>query len=474
MIFTRFYDESLAQASYLLGCTRSGEALVVDPNRNVEQYIAAAEQAGLAITGVTETHIHADFVSGSRELAERAGARLYLSDEGGDAWRYAYAPDCGAVLLTNGSQFTVGNVRIEVVHTPGHTPEHLSFLVTDTAVASMPMGILTGDFVFVGDVGRPDLLENAAKIANTSESAARTLFQSLQRFRELPDHLQVWPGHGAGSACGKGMNAVPQSTVGYEKLFNWAFGIRDEIEFVRQVLSGQPEPPKYFAEMKRINTLGPSTLGGFRRPVRLPEARLKRLIADGGLVIDTRPVGAFAAGHIPGTMNVPLNRSFSTWAGWLVPYDREFYLIADERAAGGIDDAVRDLAMIGLERIAGFFGTDVAEAWEASEGSLESAPQIGVAELAERSSVGGLVVIDVRNEAEWKEGHLPGARHIPLGYLPDRLDEVPHDVPVVLHCQTGSRSAIALSLLQACGWGNLINLPAGFAGWEKEGLPVQR
>ena len=474
MIFMRFYDEPLAQASYLLGCTRSGEALVIDPNRNVEQYIAAAEQSGLAITAVTETHIHADFVSGSRELAERAGARLYLSDEGGEAWRYTFAPYSRAVLLKDGSRFTTGNVALEVLHTPGHTPEHISFLVTDGAVADVPMGIVTGDFVFVGDVGRPDLLEKAAGIANTADSAARTLFRSLQRFRQLADHLQLWPGHGAGSACGKGLSAVPQSTVGYEKLCNWALKPMDEEEFVRQVLVDQPEPPRYFAEMKRINKLGPSILGGFRRPVRLPESRLKRLIADGALVVDTRPAEAFAAGHVPGTINIPLNRSFSNWAGWLMPYDRDLYLIADERALGGIDDAVRDLAMIGLERIGGFFGTEIVEAWEASGDALQSAPQIGVAELAERSTIGGLVVVDLRNEVEWREGHLPGARHIPLGYLPDRLAEIPTDVPVVLHCQSGSRSAMGLSLLQARGWRNLVNLPAGFTGWEKAGLPVQR
>ncbi|MGH7702506.1 MAG: MBL fold metallo-hydrolase [Gemmatimonadales bacterium] len=474
MILTRFYDEKLAQASYLVGCGRTGEALVVDPTRQVEQYIGRADQDGLKITAVTETHIHADFVSGARELADRSGARLYLSDAGEEPWKYTYAKSAGATLLQHGSRFSVGNIQLEVVHTPGHTPEHLSFLVTDTAGATSPMGLFTGDFVFVGDVGRPDLLEKAARVTGASELSARNLFRSLQQFRRLPDHLQLWPGHGAGSACGKGLSAVPQSTVGYEKLFNWALGIAEEDEFVRQVLAGQPEPPKYFAEMKRINQLGPPVLGGFRRPVRLPEGRLRRLLEDGALVVDTRAAVAFGAGHIPGTISLTLNKAFPGWAGWLLPYDRDFYLIVDDNAPTAIDEAVRDLALIGLDRIGGFFGGEIIDTWAATEGALEVVPQITVAELAERSSVGGLTVVDVRNATEWEEGHLPGARHIPLGYVLDSLDQIPRDRPVVVHCQTGARSAIAVGLLQARGWRNAINFGAGFAGWQADGLPVER
>jgi hydroxyacylglutathione hydrolase len=474
MLFIRFYNQQLAQASYLIGCDATGDALVVDPNRDVEQYIDAADGAGLKITAVTETHIHADFVSGVRELGERVGARLYLSDAGDPAWKYTYAPYANAVLIRGGSSFGVGKVRVDALHTPGHTPEHLSFLVTDTAAATAPMGIATGDFVFVGDVGRPDLLERAAHMAGTMDAAARSLFHSLQGFKQLPDHLQIWPGHGAGSACGKGMSAVPQSTVGYERLFNWALQVTDEDEFVRQVLEGQPEAPRYFGEMKRINKLGPATLGGFRRPVRLPEARLKRLLADGALVVDTRSSADYVAGHVPGTISLPLNRSFTTWAGWLLPYDREFFLLMDDHPGHALDEAVRDLAMIGLERIGGYFGGEVVEGWVATGGLLEAVPQIGILELAERSTVGALVVLDVRDPAEWRQGHLPGARNLPLGYLPDRVDSVPSDKPVVVHCQSGSRSAIAAGVLQARGRRNVINLAAGFAGWEAAGLPIER
>ena len=350
MYLERFYDHKLAQASYLIGCAATGEALVVDPNRDVEAYLRAAEREGLRVTHVTETHIHADFVSGARELAERTGARLHLSDEGDEDWKYGYAAAYDAVLLKDGDSFRVGNIEIRALHTPGHTPEHLSFLVTDTVAATEPMGMLTGDFVFVGDVGRPDLLEKAAGVEGTMEPGARALFHSLRKLAELPDLLQIWPGHGAGSACGKGLGAVPQSTLGYERRYNWAFAIQDEDAFVDAVLSGQPEPPRYFAEMKRINKVGPSVLGGARPPERLASGRLAELLRDGALVVDTRPAAAYAAGHVPGTLNIPLDRSFTNWAGWLLPYDADLHLILADDGEPCAEEAVRDLAMIGLDR----------------------------------------------------------------------------------------------------------------------------
>ena len=474
MILKRFYDDKLAQASYLVGCSATGEALVVDPNRDVDQYVRAAEAEGVEVTHVTETHIHADFVSGARELAERTGAKLHLSDEGGPDWKYAFAAEHDAVLLRDGDTFRVGNVRIDVLHTPGHTPEHLSFLVTDTAGATLPIGVLTGDFVFVGDVGRPDLLEKAARVEGSMEAGARTLFRSLQAFRAQPDYLQVWPGHGAGSACGKGLSAIPQSTVGYERMFNWGLAARDEEEFVRAVLAGQPEPPRYFAEMKRINREGPRVLGGLKRPQRLPETRLAGVLAEGATVVDARSAAEFAAGHVPGTISIPLNRSFTTWAGWLVPYDRDFYLLLDDAGPQAADEAVRDLAMIGLDRVAGWFGAEAVGAWAAEGRALQTVPQITSAELAERMRDGSVAVLDVRGAAEWEAGHLPGVENVPVGYLADRLDEVPRDRPLVLHCQAGARSAIAASVLQAKGFGNVVNLVGGYAAWQAGGHPVER
>ena len=473
MILKRFYDDKLAQASYLIGCAATGEALVVDPNRDVDQYVRDAEAEGVRITNITETHIHADYVSGSRELASRTGATIYLSDEGDENWKYAFAEEDRAVLLKDRDSFKVGNIVIKAVHTPGHTPEHLSFLVTDTAAADRPIAILTGDFVFVGDVGRPDLLEKAAKVEGTMEAGARTLFRSLQKFKEYPDYLQVLPGHGAGSACGKGISSVPSSTVGYERLFNWAFQIDDEEEFVQAVLAGQPEPPRYFAQMKKINKQGPRVLGGFRRPQRLAEIRLEKLLEAGAPVIDTRHAADYAQGHVPGTINIPLNRSFNTWAGWLIPYDREFYLILDESCTHCIDEAVRDLAAIGLDQVAGYFGTEVLSAWAGHGRELGTVPQITSAELAEQLRSGDVAVLDVRGRAEWEAGHLPGVENIPVGYLEYRLDEVPRDRPLVVHCQGGGRSAIAASLLRSKGFVNVVNLGGGYADWQAAGNPTE-
>jgi hydroxyacylglutathione hydrolase len=475
MILKRFYDDALAQASWMVGCAATGEALVVDPNRDIEPYLDAAEAEGLRITHVTETHIHADFVSGARELAERAGARLYLSDEGGPEWSYAYAAAAGAVPLGDGDAFMVGNVRIEVLHTPGHTPEHLSFLVTDTAGADRPMGVFTGDFVFVGDVGRPDLLERAAGYAGTMEAGARALFRSLQRFKQdLPDYVQIWPGHGAGSACGKALGAIPQSTLGYERLFNWGLAETDEEAFVRAVLAGQPEPPKYFAEMKRINREGPRVLGGFHRPAHLVDDQLAALVDGGAPVVDVRSAEKFAAAHVPRTINIPLNRSFNTWAGWLLPYDRNVYLVVSGPANEAVDRAVRELAMIGLDRVTGFFTPHALEAWRATGRQMASVAQIDADELAERMRLGTVAVLDVRGRAEWEAGHLPGVPNIPVGYLADRLPEVPADRPLVLHCQGGARSAIAASVLQAHGVPNVLNLTGGYQAWVERGNPVER
>ncbi len=470
MLLQRLHDPKLAQASYLIGC--AGEAIVIDPTRDAEQYLAAAAGLGLSIRHVTETHIHADFVSGSRELAERTGAALYLSDEGGDGWRYDYGPAAGATLLHEGDEISVGSVRLRALHTPGHTPEHLAFLVTDGAAATEPIAAVTGDFVFVGDVGRPDLLERAARQQGTMLEAARTLFRSLQRFKALPDWLQIWPGHGAGSACGKNLSAIPHSTLGYERRFNWAFGVSDEDEFVRLVLAGQPEPPRYFGTMKRLNKEGPRLLHTLPHPTPMAPERLPRMIAAGELVIDTRPAADYAAGHVPGTLNIPLNRSFTTWAGWLAPYDRDLYLLT----AGGarVAEAARDLALIGLDRIAGAFGPAALSAWTAAGCTLATIHRMDVGELARGIETGSLTAIDVRGRSEWEAGHIPGVKNIPLGELNEHLPELRDNRPLAVHCQGGSRSAIAASLLQANGMGSVVNVTGGFTEWERAGLPTAK
>ena len=472
MFFQRFYDKPLAQASYMIGCQRTGEAIVVDPNRDVQQYLDAAADEGLRVTHVTETHIHADFVSGARELAQRTGAALLLSDEGDADWKYTFASDDGARLVKDGDVVMVGNIRIEVMHTPGHTPEHLSFIVTDTPAASGPWGVLTGDFVFVGDVGRPDLLERAAGLLGTMEAGARTLFQSLKRFRALPDHLQVWPGHGAGSACGKALGTIASTTVGYEKIGNWGVATTDEAEFVRMVLDGQPEPPTYFAQMKRINKDGPRVVGGFPASAVIPAENLAAMLDGGATVVDTRSASAFAAGHVPGTLNIPLNGSFSTWAGWLLPYDRDVYLLVDDAGDDCTRRAVRDLAMIGLDRVADVSATDALAAWTASGRALGTVAQTTPADAAVLLERHQATVIDVRADGEWAAGHLPGVTNIPLGHLAERLHELPTNTTVVLHCQSGARSSIAASLLKARGGRDVVNLAGGFNAWRQAKLPV--
>lgn len=474
MLLKRFYEPRLAQASYLVGCTATGEALVIDPNRDIDQYLDAAEAEGVRITHVTETHIHADFISGSRELAQRSGAQLLLSDEGDASWKYRFASAARARLLHGGDSVMIGNIKVDVMHTPGHTPEHLSFMITDTAATDRPMGVFTGDFIFVGDVGRPDLLERAAGFEGTMVESARTLFRSLQRFAALPDYLQLWPGHGAGSACGKSLGAAPSTTLGYEKLANWGLGVADEESFVRMVLADQPEPPKYFAEMKRINKEGPAILHGLHRPERLAAERIRELADAGAPIVDTRHASDYALGHVPGTLNIPLGKSFTTWAGWLIPYDRDVYLMVGDDAAHGIDEVVRDLAMIGLDRAAGYLDSDALAAWTATGERLATTPQVSVAHLANALRAGGVVTIDVRGRAEWDAGHIPGVRNIPLGYLVERIGDLPRTTPIIVHCQSGARSAIAASVLETAGFAAVANLAGGFAAWAAARQPVER
>ena len=467
MLLRTIYDDKLAQASYLLGCQKTGEAMVVDPNRDADQYIRLARKEGLRITHVTETHIHADFVSGTRELAQRTRAKMYLSGEGGPDWTYGFAEQEGAVVLRDGDTFNVGNLRIDVMHTPGHTPEHIMFIVTDTPVTDQPMGIFTGDFVFVGDVGRPDLLEKAAGVAGTMEAGARSLFQSIQRFRELPDYLQVWPGHGAGSACGKALGAVPQTTVGYEKMFSPAFQFATETEFTDFILAGQPEPPKYFAVMKQLNRDGPDVLGALRTPEKLPNDSLPTMLESGATIVDVRSPLAYARGHVTGAINIPYNGSFTNWAGSLIPYDRPFAVILDERMIAQIQEISRDLAIIGLDRMSGYF-VDPAIA-----GTAEKLNAVTTNDLEKLLEDEDVQIVDIRRRSEWDEGHIPGVPNIPLAQLRDRLDELPRDKKIVLHCQGGGRSAIGSSVLQSEGF-DVLNVHGGYGEWAKSGKPVEK
>lgn len=473
MLLKRFFHEGLAQASYMVGCQQTGEALIVDANRDIGQYQAAARAAGLRITHVTETHIHADYVSGSRELASVTRAKLLLSAEGGQEWQYRFAREAGATFLQDGDAFLIGNVRVEAMHTPGHTPEHLTFLVTDTLSATQPIGALTGDFIFVGDVGRPDLLERAAGQEGTMRAGAKLLFESLRRFTErCPDWLALWPGHGAGSACGKSLGAMPHSTLGYEKLTNWAFQIDREEAFVEAVLDGQPEPPTYFATMKRVNRDGPAFLGELRIPPRMGAGDLRALLSRKEEIVDLRRADEFATQHIPGTISIPLTRAFAGYAGWVLPYDRDLYLLSPGTDEHAVRPAVSELAMIGLDRVAGWFGAEVLNEWREAGHALVASRQVSPGDVPARMKDGSIVV-DVRSTSEWRSGHIAGSLHIPLGRLVAQLQERPRSEPIVLVCESGSRSAIGASLMTAAGFTDVTNLTGGIAAWRRENLPLE-
>ena len=473
MFFQRFYDENLAQASYMIACEKTREAVIVDPSLDVSQYTRAAGAQRARIAHVTETHIHADFVSGARALAEATGAQLHLSAEGGKEWGYTDAAMKAARPLRNGSEILVGRVRLRAAHTPGHTPEHLVFFVSDLERGEDPVGAISGDFVFVGDVGRPDLLERAAGAKGSMETSARDLFKSLKTLSAQPDHLQIWPGHGAGSACGKSLGAMPQTTLGYEKLFNWAFAEMSEKEFVAKVLEDQPVPPRYFAVMKRVNRAAPLPATPAAPPL-LGLEKLEAALRSGGLVIDTRGADKFAAAHIPGTLNIPLGKSFLNWAGALVPEDREFYLITESESDDAVKAVFNDLVKIGLTRVAGFFQSNVLHDWKSKRGEPEQVPQLDSSQLHEMLGRKEIQVVDVRSPDEWSRGHLPGAIHIPLAALPERVGELDASVPIVLHCKGGGRSSIATSFLQSKGIAGVSNLAGGYEGWVAEGFDVER
>lgn len=464
MLLKYFYDKQLAQASYMLGCAATGEALIIDPARHIKPYLQAAREEGLRITQVTETHIHADYVSGSRELVQATKAALYLSDEGDADWKYTYPEQDKPTLVKDGTTWMLGNIKIEVLHTPGHTPEHISFIITDTAGADLPIGIFSGDFIFAGDVGRPDLLETAAGFVGTKEIGAQAQFKSVQRIKDLPDYLQIWPGHGAGSACGKSLGAIPSTTLGYEKLFNPAFQIDDESDFAAWLLDGQPEAPNYFAQMKKVNKVGPQILEKASKPNKLNRADLDEVLAQDALVLDLRSQRQYAKAHVLGAINVPFGNSFVTYAGGLVEYDKPLYAIIPAKVE--LKDLLQALQSIGVDSIAGYFSEDVINAAD------QALPQIDASDLAEHLAQNGLVIVDVRAESEYNEGHIQGATHIPLGYLPQRVAELPQDRTIVTQCASGYRSQIAASILRRYGLRDVINLTSNTETWAKV-LPIE-
>lgn len=455
MYFRQIEDPWLAQYAYLIGCQQTGDAIIIDPERDIDRYIRMATDGDLRITAAAETHIHADFLSGSLELAEELGIRIYLSDEGDEDWKYEWGRkgDHDIQLLKNGDRFSVGQIELEARHTPGHTPEHLSFLVTDRGSgAREPMGLVSGDFVFVGDLGRPDLLESAAGQKRAMEPSARRLYRSVQEFLLLQDYLQVWPAHGAGSACGKNLRAVPDSTVGYERRHNPSIQavLRGEEAFVKSILAGQPEPPLYFARMKVQNKQGPALLGALPRPSRLSAAEVGALNArDDVAVVDARAERSdFMAGHLAGSIYAPFDTTFPTVVGSYVEEGIPIYLIIEERS---LAESVRSLIRIGLDQIPGYATpTTLAAALEKS--GAQRIEQIDMARVRELDQPGAYRILDVRGSAEFEAGHLPGAVNIAHTRLLPRAEEMTKDGRWLVYCQSGARAAVACAVLQRLGY----------------------
>ncbi len=453
MFLRQLTDSSLAQNAYLIGCQRTGEAIIVDPERDVDRYLQLAEENGFRIGAVADTHIHADYLSGARELVERHGATAYLSAEGGPDWQFEWAAgNANARLLHDGDSFRIGNIDFQAVLSPGHTPEHLSFLVTDLGGgADEPLALLSGDFIFVGDVGRPDLLESAAGQAGAMEPGARQLYGSLRATAGLSDHLLVLPAHGAGSACGKDLGAVPLSSMGYERRFNAA--LREALEgseegFVSEILSGQPEPPLYFARMKRDNRVGPPLLpdGKLPRPRRIDAGEIPALL-DGGThtFVDLRQDrDEFMARHVSGSLFAPLRGGkLPLVAGSYVTEDTPMVLLAQD--AHEVGEAVRQLVRIGLDRVVAW--VPVGEALALDE-VVETQESITTRNLADALTAHPeAAVLDVRGAGEFAAGHVEGATNIAYTRLAARLDELPEGTPLYIHCGSGLRAALAVPYL---------------------------
>ncbi|MGH7571846.1 MAG: MBL fold metallo-hydrolase [Gemmatimonadota bacterium] len=473
MLFERFEDSGLSQHSYAVGCPAAGSLAIVDPRRDIDVYLDFAAGQELEIRHVLETHIHADFASGAKALAEATGARLHLSAyDGGEKYEIGFPHH----ETHDGGTIEIGSVRLEALHTPGHTPEHLSFLVYDTTRSEdVPELLLSGDFLFVGSLGRPDLLGEEAK-----RDLAGRLFHSVrEKLPGLPDGLEVHPGHGAGSMCGAGMSGRPLSTLGYERAANpYLDPALDEESFIEKILSASPPFPPYYLRMKELNAAGPPTLPGLPGGEPIPAVRFRELADQGQVVVDLRDPFAFGMGHVPGAFGIGVQGSLSTWAAWVVPYDTPILLIAPEGSFAAVSDAVerasRALIRVGLDDVRGHLAGGFP-AWRQAGLPVAETPQIGPRELHERLVSGhGPTVLDVRSDGEWRGGHIEGAIHVMGGLLQDRLVEVPNgDRPVAVVCGSGYRSTVATSVLERSGFRHVINVTGGMNGWRQAGLPVE-
>jgi hydroxyacylglutathione hydrolase len=464
MLLERFYDDDLAQASYLIGCQATGEAIVVDPRRDVQVYLDAVSKHGMRIVAVTETHIHADYLSGTRELAQATDAAIYVSGEGGLDWQYGF----DANLLHDGDVVTVGKIRVQARHTPGHTPEHLAFMVTDGAFADEPGYMLSGDFVFVGDLGRPDLLDEAAGGKDTRFQGAVDLFNSLRNvLLELPDHVQIHPAHGAGSACGKALGAIASTTVGYERLHAWwgpYLAADDRDGFVSELLDGQPDAHAYFARMKRENRDGPAVLGPLDELPEINTARALAMVSDDDAVfVDTRKPNEVRAGSLPRALAIPAVGKTATWGAWAFDPAREtrpIVILAHDHEQA--ENVRAHLIRVGIDSYAGYLT------------SLDGLPTVTSATVAPEglADLEDAFVLDVREANEYAAGHVPGATRIGAGRVLWETDRLPTDRTIVTYCQSGARNIVASQALRRAGI-PVIELSGSYLGWVRSHQQIQ-
>jgi hydroxyacylglutathione hydrolase len=455
MYFEQFYLGCLAHASYMLGS--QGEVVVVDPQRDVDLYLKAAEQHGFVIRHIFETHLHADFVSGHKELAARTGAKIYFGAQAGATFPH--------MAVRDGSELRFGKAQIKVLETPGHTLESICLVVTDDEIPNKPWAVLTGDTLFIGDVGRPDLSRT-----HSPEQLAGMLYDSLHnKLLKLPDEVLVYPAHGAGSLCGRNMRAERSSTIGTERLTNYALKIQTREEFVRQLTSNLPVRPEYFLQDAEINRGGAPALSDLPELKAISPAELKAMLEEGGSALDIRPGDQFAAGHVPGSINIPLSGQFASWAGTILGLSSRPVLIA--ATPEQLSEARLRLARVGIEAERGYMEGGIA-GWRRAGFDLATLREINVQELQQQLLASKMHVLDVRREAEWMAGHVEGAAWWPLDRFRVAPPEVDLNVPLAVHCQSGYRSIIACSLLQRAGFRNVVNVSGGFGAWQEGKLPV--
>ena len=463
LIFESIYTDGLAQISYLVGDSKAAVAAVIDPRRDIEIYLAMARDKGLRIAYVVESHIHADFASGAQALAARTGAELIggRSDDYGFTLRQA----------ADGEVLELGQVSLEVVHSPGHTPEHISLLLRDSQQGDEPFALFTGDTLFNLDVGRPDLLGEDS----TRRLAAQLYGTLFTRYLPLGERIEIYPCHGAGSACGKSIGDRRHSTLGNERLFNPALNrSRSEAEFVDWLLADMPEPPRHYARLKKVNARPATQTEGPRLPLPLSPEAFRQRTEDISAVqlVDLRSILAFGGGHVPGALNTALQNEFVAWAGWMLDDQRPIYLVGED--AADIQQATLQLYRIGLDQVEGYLRNGMTD-WQNAGLPLERIDQWTVHQLNARRDDPQVQVLDVRSENEVQDGRVPGARHAFVAHLPGNLDalQLQRDKTLAVYCGSGYRASIAASILKREGFGDVVNVPGSWNAWQKHELPVQ-